>query len=530
MKYCLGVDVGSGSVRAALFSVTGERKGVSSKKIRIRKPETDFVEQSSSDIWANLCSAVKDVVGQSGVCIEDIVSVGFDATCSLVVVDNEGNPVSVNKDNDDQWNIIMWMDHRAMKEAEDINDTRHEVLKYVGGKISPEMQIPKVLWLKKNLPERYNRVAQFFDLADFLQYKSTGVNIRSSCTLACKWTYLAHENRWDKSFFEELGLQDLLEENELGRNKIGNHVQAPGTRAGGLTKEAAAQLGLSVNTCVSIGLIDAHAGGVGSLIETAVDSLVIVAGTSACHMLNSETPVFIPGVWGPYYNAMIPDLWLNEGGQSAYGSLLDYVLRNHSFYAQIAKEFFSDESVFNILNGEVGRLRSKDPDSIKDVHVLDYHHGNRSPHADPKPRGMIVGLDMSENLESLAKIYWATIQSICFGTKYIMDKAKEHGYHIESVIVCGGVVKNSLYLQELANICECDIFVAGQDEAVLFGSALISTIAAGIYPDYKTALNRMAKRGDVIRPLKHTHQYYRKKYEVYLKMFNDQLSYEHIMD
>jgi len=133
-----------------------------------------------------------------------------------------------------------------------------------------------------------------------------------------------------------------------------------------------------------------------------------------------------------------------------------------------------------------------------------------------KHRGMIVGLDMSENLESLAKIYWATIQSICFGTKHIMDKAKEHGYHIESIIVCGGVVKNSLYLQELANICECDISVAGQDEAVLFGSALISTIAAGIYPDYRTALKKMAKRGDVIRPLKHTHRYYRKKYEVYL--------------
>jgi len=530
MKYCLGVDVGSGSVRAGLFSIAGESKGVSSRKIRIRKPETDFVEQSSSDIWENLCLAVKDVVGQSGVCIEDIVSVGFDATCSLVVVDNEDNPVSVNKDNDDQWNIIMWMDHRAMKEAEDINAAGHDVLKYVGGKMSPEMQIPKILWLKKNCRNHYDRAAQFFDLADFLQYKSTGVDIRSSCTLACKWTYLAHENRWDKSFFEELGLQDLLDENESGRNRIGNHVQAPGTRAGGLTKEAAAQLGLSVNTSVSIGLIDAHAGGVGSLVETAVDSLVIVAGTSACHMLNNEVPVFIPGVWGPYYNAMIPDLWLNEGGQSAYGSLLDYVLRNHSFYAEITKGAFSDRSVFTVLNEQVKKLSKKAPDIIKDVHVLDYHHGNRSPHAYPKPRGMIVGLDMSENLESLAKIYWATIQSICFGTKHIMDNARGHGYNIDSVIVCGGVVKNSLYLQELANICGCDISIAGQDEAVLFGSALMSTIAAGIYPDYKTALKKMAKKGDVIRPLKHTGKYYRRKYEVYLKMFNDQLSYEHIMD
>ena len=141
----------------------------------------------------------------------------------------------------------MWMDHRAKKEADEINSKKHEVLKYVGGKISLEMEIPKILWLKRNLPNSYKRVSQFFDLADFLQYKACGNNIRGSCTLACKWTYLAHKNKWDRNFFKSLGLEDLID-----KNKIGNIVKEPGTFAGYLTKKSSKEMGLSMTTAFTM--------------------------------------------------------------------------------------------------------------------------------------------------------------------------------------------------------------------------------------------------------------------------------------
>jgi len=108
-------------------------------------------------------------------------------------------------------NVIVWMDHRAKSQAERINAQGHGVLDYVGGRISPEMQTPKLLWIKENLTERFDQAGQFFDLPDFLTWAATGSLTRSACTVTCKWTYLAHENRWDDSYFRQIGLGELAD-------------------------------------------------------------------------------------------------------------------------------------------------------------------------------------------------------------------------------------------------------------------------------------------------------------------------------
>lgn len=115
MKYVIGIDVGSGSARAGIFSLNGEEKGFSSTNIKIKKYEENFVEQSSEDIWNSVCKSVKRVLKIANVNKNDIIAIGFDATCSLVALDKNDNPVSLSKGKEDYWNIIMWMDHRAKK-------------------------------------------------------------------------------------------------------------------------------------------------------------------------------------------------------------------------------------------------------------------------------------------------------------------------------------------------------------------------------------------------------------------------------
>jgi ribulose kinase len=113
-----------------------------------------------------------------------------------------------------------------------------------------------------------------------------------------------------------------------------------------LTPEAAAHLGLGPERCVvGVGIIDAHAGGIGSLgmhsaeaedpLEQVNETLALIGGTSSCHMAVAEEPRFIPGVWGPYFGAMIPGMWLNEGGQSATGALIDHVIADHAAYPEL---------------------------------------------------------------------------------------------------------------------------------------------------------------------------------------------------
>ena len=202
----IGVDVGTASARAGMFAADGRLLATARRPIAIWHEAGDIVEQSSTDIWTACTEAVRAVLKEAGQSPSTVSGIGFDATCSLVVLDRGRNPLSVSGSGDPQRNVIVWMDHRAIAQADRINETGDEVLRYVGGIISPEMETPKLLWLKEHLPATYHGAGHFFDLADYLTYRATGITTRSMCTLTCKWTYLAHERRSSRRYFERIGL------------------------------------------------------------------------------------------------------------------------------------------------------------------------------------------------------------------------------------------------------------------------------------------------------------------------------------
>ncbi len=242
------------------------------------------------------------------------------------------SPLTVSASGDSRRNVIVWMDHRAVTEARLINDTQDEVLRYVGGAISPEMEMPKLLWLKRHLPTTYGSAGHFFDLADYLTFRATGSTARSMCTLGCKWTYLAHEQPLEQQLFRALGLGDLAADSYA---RIGGRLSSPARRsAPGLTTSAARDWACCGDAGRRIadrcsrrrGGHDRRSRDVG----TAVDvrrRLAYIMGTSACIMATTPRPRFVPGVWGPYHSAMVPGLWLNEGGQSAAGAAIDHLVQ-----------------------------------------------------------------------------------------------------------------------------------------------------------------------------------------------------------
>ena len=262
-SYFIGVDVGTGSARAGVFSSSGVLLGTARADLEMHRAPGDIAEQSSEQVWDAVCQATKGAISASGVDPGSVKGLGFDATCSLVVLGPGGAPLPVGDPDALDRNIIVWMDHRAIDQAERINATDHDVLRYVGGRISPEMETPKLLWLKENRRAVFDKAWQFFDLTDFLTWKATGSLARSSCTVTCKWTYIAHEKRWDPTYFKAMGLAELAAD---GFVRIGREIVDPGTALGqGLTQASARDLGLLPGTAVAAGLIDAHAGGVGTV-------------------------------------------------------------------------------------------------------------------------------------------------------------------------------------------------------------------------------------------------------------------------
>lgn len=519
----LGIDVGSASVRAGLYDAHGQRLAFAVRPIRQFHGAPGYVEQSSADVWAQTGAAVRAALAEAGVAPADVAAIGVDATCSLVAVGRDGAGVSVAPGGEPERDIVMWMDHRALDEAAAINATGDRALAYVGGEVSVEMELPKVLWLKRRHPDRYARVERFYDLADWVVWRCTGEDVASVCTLTCKWNWLAHEGAFPAALLDAAGLADLPA-------KVPARVLPLGAAAGRLTPAAAADLGLAPGTVVATGIIDAHAGGLALVATRAQGTLALISGTSTCHMASTPGPVMVPGVWGPYFGAMVPGLWLNEGGQSAAGALLDWTLRQgEGFREAHAAAGREGRSVHAVLNDWVAELERRERHPARDLHVLPDHHGNRSPRADPQARGVVAGLTLDEGRDAAARLYLATVQALAYGTRHIVEAMNAAGHRIARVVMCGGGTKNPLLLREHADALGLDVELVADEDAVTLGAALLGAAASGAFADLPSAAAAMVRPGGRVAARPAARAFHDAKYQVFLKLYDDQRGYREAM-
>ena len=510
--FFIGVDVGTGSARAGVFDARGRMLGSAKRDLLIFREPGGIAEQSSFQIWQAVMESVREARARAAIPAQAIAGIGFDATCSLVVLGEDGQGLPVGPSEDPARDVILWMDHRAADQAERISSGGYPVLDFVGGRISPEMETPKLLWLAERRPAVFAAAHDFFDLTDFLTWRATGSRARSMCTVTCKWTYLAHEGRWDAAYFRAIGLGVLADE---GFRRIGTEIVPPGSRlAHGLTEQAASELDLEPGTPVGAGLIDAHAGGVGSVgVRDArlpggggAENMVgYVMGTSSCTMTTTRTRVFAPGIWGPYHSAMIPGMWLLEGGQSAAGAAIDVLLRTHPLRSMVAAEAErAGKSLVDVL-GERALVASGGEASAAirlatGLHVVPEFLGNRAPHADPHSRAVIAGLGMEFDEASLVALYVAGIAALGYGLRQILGAQDAVGASVSAIAISGGAGRSRLVRQILADATGLPVAAPMTDEPVLLGSAMLGAVASGSATDLESAMETMSSIGEITVP------------------------------
>ncbi|KAG5650779.1 hypothetical protein H0H81_011077 [Sphagnurus paluster] len=489
-SYYIGIDVGTGSARASLVKKDGTVVASSTyDTITYRDPNDHRIfEQSTSNIWVSISAAIKDCLATSQVPPSEVKGLGFDATCSLAVSDFDGKPIIVTKgDQLGQYgdrNVILWADHRAEKEAGLINKTKSEVLNYVGGTMSLEMEIPKILWLKNNMDPSLFPQCQFFDLPDFLTYRATSSVTRSACSLTCKCSYVPSSG-WNAKFFGAIGLEDLCKGNyqQIGA-EAGNLLTAGRPVGKGLSKAAAEELGLFEGTPVGSGLIDAYAGWLGTVaarykedgklsevvpsLEESKHRLAAVAGTSTCHLIQSPKGVFVDGVWGPY-------------------RLIDFILTTHPAYSKLVELGREQgKNIHTVLQEMLEKLRVENKfetltELTKDLHMYPDFHGNRSPIADPRMRGSFVGLELDSGLSDLARKYNVTLEAIALQTRHIVDEMNARGHQIRSIYMSGGQAKNRALMQLFADTCGVPVVLPFEHSgAVVLGAAMLGRFAAEV--------------------------------------------------
>lgn len=552
----LAIDVGTGSVRAGLFNGNGKKLAYHQQRIKTRHVKDNHFEQSSDNIWISTVECIRKVVGVAKRDSADdifVAAIGVDATCSLVACldDNEASPLSIvdEENEDDIYNVILWLDHRAVSEAAEINDSVDEHIKEVrshfGGVLSPENEPPKLLWLQNTMPHVIES-GVFFDLADWMAFKFVGSKqIRSSCTVACKWGWGSNEGEqgeWNCSFWEKIGLGVLCANNF---NKIGASIVQPGQPIGTLLPDVASELGLPEQCVIASPMIDAHAGalwtiGIDSplirqLAPSFENRVSIIAGTSTCYIQLSRSPIFVSGIWGPFRDAVLPGFHVTEGGQSVTGKLLEYTIETHPCYATLVQRV-GVENVYEVLaelTESVVRAGKEDP--ATHVHCLDYHAGNRSPRADPTLKGSMTGLTLSCDEFDLAVKFRATIQALCYGARHVIEEMKAAGHGTTLVGACGGLCKSKLFLTELADCLSLPIVLSSEEDTVLLGGAILANVAHAKADerDHAASVVRAAKRMTTIRnvilPNEKRFRYHNRKYEVYQKMYRDFMSYREVM-
>ncbi|KAL3098474.1 hypothetical protein niasHT_021333 [Heterodera trifolii] len=468
----IGVDVGTESVRVGLFNTTGKLLSVAKREIRTWHGDGGVVEQSTDQIWHCVVEGVREVSSAESRAGR-VIGIGFCATCSLAVVAAQGKPLRVRKCDESEeaeengicWerNVIVWMDQRAATQAERVNSLGHSVLRFTGGRISPEMQVAKLLWLKENVPDSFYRAAHFFDLADFCTWRATESDERSICTLTCKWTFLGHEKRWDKGFFRAIGLDEIVDQNF---QKIGQRVLPLGAKVGsGLSPKAAKEFGLPAGTSVGVGLIDAHAGALGTM-SGEQQQMALILGTSLC----------------PYFGVVFPNLWLNEGGMTSFGSALLFALQFHPFYHKMKQQNIgcSDSELLKRLEQIAlklaGSLEACSTFYGQSLHIVPEFLGNRSPNADPMAVGMVAGLRMDSAIwkdeKGLAEWTIVVLCALCYGLKEIIDQIELRiGHAFAELVVSGGMASNGTLLRFIADVSQKCVFVPHCEDTIEEASA-----------------------------------------------------------
>ena len=496
MELFLGIDIGTGGARAGIFDRHGNSLLAGEEPFPLSTPHSGWAEQSPDDWWEALGRATRKVMATGGFSPKDIAGMSLDTTsCTVVVSGDDMVPLRP---------AIMWIDMRASQQAKRIAASGHPMLKYNGyGPVSAECLPAKVLWLKENEPELYRSATRIYECTDWITYRLTGRYTASRNHASCRWYYNNREGGYPRDFYELIGLEDLCP-------KLPPEVLPMGALVGPLTEEAARHLGLCAGIPVGQGGADAFVGVIG-LNAVQPGKMALITGSSHLHVVQTDKEIHGQGMWGGYPDAIVPGLYMMEGGQTSTGSIINWIKETLcGDYRVQAKA--AGCSVYDILNEKAQQL----PIGADGLVALDFFQGNRTPHVDPDVRGLYYGLSLGH---TPAHLYRASVESVCFGTKAIIDVFAANGIDFHEIVISGGVVKSPFWLQTHADVANVPLTVPKVSEAPCLGSAILGAVACGAYADIPAAAAAMVQPARVITPSQERHEEYMFYYKKYRELY-----------
>ncbi len=530
-KYTIGIDFGTESGRAVLVDVADGREvatyvhnyanGVIDEKLpgtEIRL-EPDWALQDPNDYLEVFKKAVPAVLKEGGVAPEDVIGLGIDFTaCTMMPVKKDGTPLCFlpqYRNRPHAW-VKLWKHHAAQPEANKLNEIARKLgykfLDRYGGKISSEWFFPKSWQILDEDPEIYTAADRLIEGADWVVWQLTGVEKRNLCTAGYKAIWSKREGFPPNEFFK--ALDPRME--RIVDDKMSRTIYPLGAKAGGLTEEAARWTGLRPGTAVAIANVDAH---VSVPAATVVEPgrMVIIMGTSNCHMVLGTEEHIVPGMCGYVEDGIVPGFFGYEAGQSCVGDHFAWFVENCVPATYEAEAKARGLNIHQLLEEKAARLKPGQSGLL----ALDWWNGNRSVLVDVDLTGMLVGATLATKAE---EIYRALIEATAYGTRVIIETFETHGVPVNEIVATGGLPdRNKLLMQIYADVTGRPINIAETRQAGAFGSAMHGAVAAGKaaggYDSIFEATRHMARlRDESYRPIPENQKIYDRLYAEYITL------------
>ena len=490
----MGIDFGTLSGRAVIVDIDSGREvatavseyahGVMSERfVDGRDLPADYALQHPADYMDVLCRVTREAIAQSGIDPSDVVGIGVDFTASTVLpIKRDGTPLCFLDEfaSNPHAYVKLWKHHAAQCYADEINAlaAAHtpDMLRRYGGVISCEWLFPKLLEILREAPEVYSAADRFIEAGDWIVSRLIGEEVRGVCTTGFKAAWDREGGYPDRDFLAAL---DPRLENAVSE-KLSDRVLRLSETAGYLSEELAEMTGLRAGTPVAPALIDAHAA-LPALGITEPGKLLMIIGTSTCHILLGDREVYVPGISGCVMDGIVDGLYAYEAGQACVGDSFDWFVRNcvpHSYYAE------AEALGVNIHKYLREKAKTLAPGS-SGVLALDWWNGNRTPYVDGGLSGTLVGLTVTTRPE---QIYRALIEATAYGTRRIIELYESSGIRIDRLYAAGGIAeKDEMLMQIYADVTGREIYLSGTSQACAYGSAVLGATIGGAYPDLKAA-------------------------------------------
>jgi ribulose kinase len=457
----LGIDLGTGSVRAGLYSPSGALLAAHEERITTTHPRPGWAEQLPTEVLAGLHRAVSAVA--AGRPPPAAVSVASTAVTAVAVGDDDV-PVGPS---------LLWMDTRASAEATEITRTEHPVLRYTGGQVSPEWMLPKALWLARHDPARYAAARRVVDMHDWVMFRLTGQWCLARATIAAEWSYDPLADGWPADLLARLGLSALLDGWDVPRLPAG-------AVAGRLAPEAAAHTRLPPGLPVVQGLMDSYAAALAADVYQP-GRVAVSIGTSSSYLGLAPRLAYDSRLLGPVPDALGPGTIAQQGGQTSAAASVEWFSRQLAPGVSLAD-----------LDAEAAAIEP----GADGLWAVDTWQGCRTPYRNPAARGMWGGLTLAH---TRAHLFRATLESVAFGGRAVLETLEQAGVANRELVVTGGAARSSLWMQIHADVLGRPLLrlAAAQSAAepaaqpATLGAAMCAAVGAGAYPDLPAAAAAM---------------------------------------